>query len=152
MNMPGFTAEATLYKASRHYRGAARFGQAGAAVVPQAPLLGFCTYGPCKSQSFLGFKYYSRQRCCCNISPSLSTTFCSCKEVGCPDVCEQQRVDCNQRCFNWMLANGESSGLYDCDTLSDCLAKAGSTCNSYTSQLYQQCLQSSTSYYNCPFP
>jgi hypothetical protein len=44
MNMPGFTAESTLYRSSRTYAGEARAAGAGAAVVPALPPCSQCTY------------------------------------------------------------------------------------------------------------
>ncbi len=106
MNMPGFTAEISLYRPSGHYQAAAHCHPAGSAVVTQATSL--CTYGPClpilayssKGKPFdigLTVVGYGRQRCCCTYGTS--TKHCSCSSVACPNVCLERRETCLYTCL-----------------------------------------------------
>src|SRR4051794_12871651 len=77
MNMPGFTADAAVYKSPGHYRTTTDFADTGQRVVPAA--LGKCGYGPCIPRYLAGqLLGYGRQRCCCTFGSSPATTYCSC--------------------------------------------------------------------------
>jgi hypothetical protein len=137
MNMPGFTAEATLYQTSRHYRLAASFAQTGEAVVPQQwfpePT---CTYGTCFPEYDLGADPLIRKvvswhslRCC-----SYFGLFEECELVDCPKL-QLEWPDappsnyCYQQRSKW---------------ISKCVAAApyaATKCNAMGNKLYKQCLE-----------
>jgi hypothetical protein len=121
MNLPSFTAEATLYKSSGRYHMAARSTPTGLAVVPQywfpPPL---CTYDTCINKWDCGADPVidckvigkTSQRCCSWLG--LPT---ECTTVGCPAYCLEKKAnwlaDCKKAAPDtdiepWCSAEGEN--------------------------------------------
>jgi hypothetical protein len=105
MNIPGFSAETSLYKTSRHYRSIGKFNQADGTVYPALSINDLVKFSP----DF----YFDRQGWRDIVSGDISIRGC-CRDClssfPCADEsCRRQRLfDCNRKC------NAETIGGCGC--------------------------------------